>query len=57
MVWIGFGVPCILVWMCFFFCHVNRRLTRCDAALESDVNLMDVAKHSLVFTGACFREV
>ena len=38
-------------------CHVHGRLTRCDAALESDADLMDVAEHYLVSIGACVREV
>ena len=41
----------------FFFSHVNGRLTRCDAALESDADLMDVDEHSLISIGACLREV
>ena len=45
--------------MVFFFelCNLNGRLTRCDAAVESDADLMDVAEHSLVSIGACLRQV
>ena len=57
--WIGLGMPCTLVqiWWFFELCHFNGRLIRCDAAVESDADLMDVAEHSLVSIGACLRQV